>query len=124
MKNVNKFAILVSLLALGAAAPGAFGLTTDQAYIASYSGRTDIPVPVRIVAPSADSHQAGTRVEVEFLVDASGKPRDVTVLSATDKAFGMSACEAVRQWRFAPAKPHGTPVPMKVMLPIVVKATE
>ena len=124
MKNVSKLATLVGLLALGAAAPNAFGLTTDQAYIASYSGRTDIPVPVRVVAPSADLSQAGVKVKVEFVVDTSGKPKNVTVVSATDRAFGESACEAVKQWRFAPARVHGTPTPMKVMLPIVVKAAD
>jgi len=120
MKHRSMIAKIVSLLALGAIAPLAFGLTSSQAYIASYQGRTDIPVPVKIVAPSADPSLAGARVEVEFLVDATGRPQDVRVLSATDTDFGLSVREVVKQWRFAPAKPNGTPVPMKVDLPVVV----
>ena len=120
MKNNSMLVRIVSLLAVGAAAPAAFGLTTAQAYIESYRGRTDIPVLVRIVAPSADSSLVGARVELEFVVDAAGRPQQIQVLSATDPDFAVSVREAVKQWQFAPAKPHGTPVPMKVELPVLV----
>ena len=124
MKHISMFTKIVSLLALGAAAPLAFGLTTTQAYIDSSRGRTDIPGPGEIVAPNADSSLAGAQVEVEFIVDVTGKPQDVHVLSATDRAFGASVRNAVRQWRFAPAKPYGIPVAMKVELPVVVSESE
>jgi TonB family protein len=124
MKNVNKSALLVSLLALGAATPGAFGLTTSQAYIESYHGRTDIPVPVKVVAPSADSSLVGTKVEVEFLVDARGLPQNVQVISSTDRAFGASVREAVAKWKFEPAMHNGAPVPMKVQLPVLVNESD
>jgi protein TonB len=124
MKNVNKLAMLVSLFALGAAAPGAFGLTASQAYIESYHGRTDIPVPVKVVAPAADSSLIGTKVEVEFLVDARGWPQNVQVVSATDRTFGASVREAVRKWKFEPAMRNGAPVPMKVQLPVLVSESD
>jgi TonB family protein len=114
------FTQIVSFIAFGATGPLAFGLTTAQAYIESYHGRTDIPVPVKVVAPSADSSLVGAKVQVEFLVDARGHPQDVRVLSATDRDFGLSVREAVKQWRFAPAKPNGIAVPMRVELPVVV----
>lgn len=120
MKNVSMFAKIVSLLALGAVAPLAFGLTATQAYIESYRGRTDIPVPVKVVAPSADSSLVGARVEVEFVVDAVGQPQEIRVLSATDRDFGALVRAAVKQWKFAPARPRGTPVPMRVQLPVLV----
>lgn len=120
MKHVSTLAKLVSLFALAASAPVAFGLTTTQGYIDSYCGRTDIPVPVSVVAPRADSSLAGTKVEVEFLVDAMGRPQNVQVRSATDHLFGESVRNAVRQWKFAPAKTNGTPVSMKVLLPVLV----
>jgi TonB family protein len=122
MKNVSMFAKIGSLLALGAVAPLAFGLTATQAYIDSYHGRTDIPVPVKVVAPSADPSLVGARVDVEFLVDAVGQPRDIRVLSATDRDLGVLVRDAVRQWKFAPARPNGTPVPMRVQLPVLVVA--
>ncbi|MDD2764496.1 MAG: energy transducer TonB [Opitutaceae bacterium] len=124
MKHVSMIAKLVSLLALGAAAPLAFGMTTAQAYIDSYRGRTDIPVPVSIVAPQADDSLVGARVEVEFLVDGTGRPQQVQVLSATDDAFGMSVRNAVKQWKFEPARLNGTPVARKVLLPVLVSESE
>jgi TonB family protein len=120
MKNISTLVKIVSLLAIGAAAPGAFGLTTTEAYIESYQGRTDIPVPVKVVAPAADASMVGARVELEFVVDASGRPQNIQVVSATDSDFGVSVSAAVKQWQFAPAKSHGTPVPMKVELPVLV----
>jgi TonB family protein len=120
MKNVSLPAKIVSLFALGATAPFAFGLTTAQSYIDSYRGRTDIPVPVKIVAPDAHPSLAGTKVEVEFVVDTKGKPQNVRVVSATDDAFGTTVREAVARWKFAPARSRGAPVPMTVLLPIVV----
>ena len=124
MKNVQKLALLVSLFALGAATPGAFGLTASQAYIESYHGRTDIPVPVKVVAPRADASLIGTKVEVEFLVDARGWPQDVHVLSTTDRFFGASVREAVSKWKFEPAMRDGAPVPMKVKLPVLVSDSD
>ncbi|MFA5057103.1 MAG: TonB family protein [Opitutaceae bacterium] len=124
MKHISMFAKLVSLLVLGAAAPLAFGMTAAQTYIDSYHGRTDIPVPVKIVAPEADASLVGARVEVEFLVDGTGRPQQVHVLSATDDAFGMSVRNAVKQWKFEPARLNGTPVSKKVLLPVIVAASE
>jgi TonB family protein len=124
MKYISKFVRFVSLLAIGVSAPFAFGLATNDSYIASYQGRTDIPVPVKVVAPDAGSSSVGTKVEVEFLVDASGKPQDIHVLSATDSLFGRSVREAVSQWKFEPAKANGSSVATKVLLPVVVSYSD
>jgi protein TonB len=124
MKHISMLARLVSLLALGAAAPLAFGLTTNEAYIASYHGRTDIPVPVKVVAPIVDSSLVGEKVEVEFLVDANGEPKDIYLLSSTNTGFGKAVRDAVSRWKFEPAKSNGTPVAMKVLLPVMVNEAE
>jgi TonB family protein len=124
MKHISMLARIVSLFALGAAAPFAFGLTTNDAYIASYHGRTDIPVPVKVVAPAIDASWVGEKVEVEFLIDANGTPQNIHLRSYTDSEFGESVREAVGQWKFEPAKPNGTPVAMKVLLPVVITDTK
>jgi len=124
MNNVSKFAKLAGVLVLGAAAPLAFGLTTPKAYIESYHGRTDIPVPVKVVAPDAAPSQAGATAQLEFVVDALGRPQDVRVISATDYAFGSTAREAVSRWKFKPATRNGEPVSMKVALPVVVSESD
>jgi TonB family protein len=124
MKNISMLARRVGLLALGAGAPFAFGLTTNDAYIASYRGRTDIPVPVTIVAPVADTSLVGEKVEVEFVVDASGQPKDIQLRSSTDGQFGEAVREAVSHWKFIPAAPNGVPMAMKVRLPVVVTESD
>src|SRR5512142_607990 len=98
MKKISMLAGIVGLVVSGAAAPVAFGLTGTNAYIESYHGRTDIPVPVKIVSPDAGSSPVGAKVEVEFLVDAAGRPQEIQVLSATDRDFGVTVCNAVRRW--------------------------
>jgi len=124
MNMISKSVKLVTLLALGATAPLAFGLTTTEAYIKSYSGRTDIPVPVKVVEPLADRSLVGAEAQVEFLVDASGVPHDIEILSATNARFAANVTEAVSHWKFAPAKSNGVAVPTKVVLPLVVSESE
>ena len=124
MNKISLLGSIVGLVVFGAAAPAAFGLTGTNAYIESYRGRTDIPVPVKIVSPDADSSLVGAKVEVEFLVDAAGRPQNIQVIAATDRDFGVSVCNAVKRWEFSPARPAGAPVPMKVMLPVVVSSSD
>ena len=121
MKNVKILVKLAGfLLAFGAAASFAKEPANVQAYIESYNGRTDIPVPVKIVEPRVGPAQAGQTVEVEFLVDTAGEPQNIHILSTTDDDLGLSVRNAVKYWRFAPARPNGEPVAMKVMLPVVI----
>ena len=109
------------LFTLSATVLLAFGLTTAQSQIDSYHGRTDIPLPVKNVAPDADPSLAGTKGEIEFIADVTGTRRNGHVVSAMDNAFGTAVRDAVARWQFAPARPSGTPLPMAV-LPLVVVA--
>ena len=86
--------------------------------------RGDVTLPVQVVAPKADPSLVGTKVEVEFLVDARGVPQHVKVVSATDRSFGASVREAVSHWKFEPAIRDGSPVPMKVELPVTVSESD
>ena len=124
MKTISMLVRFAGLLALGATAPFAFGLSTNDAYVASYRGRTDIPVPVKVVAPTVDASLVGNRVELEFLVDTRGRPQNIRLQSATDSQLGESVKEAVSRWKFAPAKSNGAAVAMKVLLPVVISGPE
>ena len=124
MKTISMLVRFAGLLALGATAPFAFGLSTNDAYVASYRGRTDIPVPVKVVAPTVDASLVGNRVELEFLVDTRGRPQNIRLQSATDSQLGESVNEAVSRWKFAPAKSNGAAVAMKVLLPVVISGPE
>ena len=59
-------------------------------------------------------------VEVEFIVGADGRATDIKVIKEEPKGFGFgeAAIEAVKRWRFTPAKKDGENVPMRVKIPI------
>lgn len=70
-----------------------------------------LPRVLRVVAPTypQSAFENGIRgtVSVAFTVDATGRPRDVTVLAAAPQGvFDAAALAALRQWRFqSPSTP-------------------
>ncbi len=116
MKAVNKLAVLFSLVALSSLS--AWAKTEEQAYLESCRKDPGVPVPVAVVSPSVGVEYAGTTVQVEFLVDATGKPADLKLKSETDYALSAAVTSAVRQWRFTPAINNGVAVATRVSLPI------
>ena len=116
MNTKSKLALSLGLLV----APLALlAKTPEKAYVESYRGRTDIPVPIAVVTPALDSRFAGRQVILEFVVDATGKP--MLISSATpgaDTELVAAVTAAVAQWKFAPALVDGLPVAKKVVLPV------
>lgn len=122
MKTFSKIlATLTTTLLL--AAGSAFAATSyESAYVDGYKGRSsDIPVPVSVVSPSIVGDYQGTHVVVTFTVDASGKPRDISVDRAADAKLSRSLTDAVAEWKFEPARSNGTPVAKTVALPLVIE---
>jgi protein TonB len=69
------------------------------------------------------SRGVGGMVELQFVVDDKGKvdPGSVEVVDATQTALGEAAKKVVTKLDFNPAKVNGTPVRVKVTLPIIYK---
>ncbi len=116
MKAVNKLAVLFSLVALSSISASA--KSEEQAYLESCRKEPGVPVPVAVVTPSVGPEYAGTTVQVEFVVDAMGKPADLKMKSDTDFALSAAITDAVKKWRFTPAMNNGVAVATKVSLPI------
>ena len=116
MKAVNKLAVLFSLVALSSVAASA--KTEEQTYLDSCRKEPGVPVPVAVVTPSVGAEYAGTTVQLEFVVDATGKPAEFNVKSETDSTLAAAVTDAVKQWRFKPAVSNGMAVATKVALPI------
>jgi len=113
-KIVLSLGLLLAPLALVAKSP-------ESAYVESYHGRSDIPVPVSVVTPEVDARFAGQKVELEFVVDPTGKP--TLLASATpgaDAELMAAVVSAVEKWKFAPALADGKPVARKVVLPVKI----
>lgn len=97
---------------------------------------SDVQAPPKLSSTAAaarliqDSYPADLRnrgvggmVELQFVVDAKGKvdPSSVEVVDATQTALGEAARKVVTKLDFNPAKVNGTPVKVKVTLPIIYK---
>lgn len=125
MNNVNKIAVAASLAfagAFGSAAALRAEGTDPKAYVASYREHNPaVPAPVRVVVPSAalpyGDDKTGS-VDVTFVVDAKGKPTEISVAYASDDALVEPVIEAVGRWEFTPATRDGVPVATRVLLPV------
>jgi protein TonB len=121
MKNNNKLALLLSL---GALLPfAASAKTLEQSYIESCRKGTDIPVPIAVVSPDVSAFDIGQTVQVEFVVDTTGRTSGISIIkSSSDRDLAEAVVDAVKQWRFTPAQRNGAPVATKVVLPVRVVA--
>lgn len=61
---------------------------------------------------------------IAALLDPQGRVLEVSVVSATETAFGEAAAKAVQQWRFEPARRFGKPVHAWVSAPISFRLSE
>ena len=73
-----------------------------------------MPVPTYRIIPSyttdGTTDTARGAVEVEVVVDASGRVAHARVVTRLAEAFDRAALEATRRWRFRPAQRAGKPV--------------
>jgi hypothetical protein len=126
MNAKSKLILSLGLLALPLAL---WAKSSGSAYVDSYHGRTDIPVPISVVMPEVSAQYAGRQVTLVFVVDAKGQPgqiaaslpgTQVSCLPEFDAALVAAVTTAIKQWRFAPALVNGLPVAKKVALPLLI----
>lgn len=106
MKTFLKLSLLLSLV-LGSA---------------HAQSKTEPPVPVRTVPPEypaamRDQRASGV-VTVNCLVDEKGNVTESHIEKSTNEAFDKSALDAVKRWKFKPARQDGNPVPIRVSIPV------
>lgn len=79
------------------------------------------PRVTKQVSPNYKSAR-GVRLEgsvtVGLIVSSRGVPRDIKVIKGIDKDVDESAVDAVRQWRFAPARKDDKAIAVRVSLEI------
>ena len=84
--------------------------------------KTEPPVPVRTVAPDVPSSfsRSGSvgLVTVKFLVDEKGNVQEPTIVKSSHAELEQPALEAIKKWRFKPAKKDGVAVAVHVTIPI------
>ena len=116
MKNVNKLAMSLSVIAL--LSPALQAKSPEAIYLETCRKDAGMPVPLVVVTPNVPVGFAGQTVSFEFVVDASGKTSAFTAPSSTDAVLVAAVVDALKQWEFKPATSNGVPVARKVALPI------
>lgn len=83
---------------------------------------TEPPVPVRTVAPKFpdDMKRLGTSglVTVSCMIDEKGNVTEPKIVKASNDAFSEPAIEALKKWKFKPAKKDGEAIAIRVNIPV------
>ena len=80
------------------------------------------PVPVSIVTPTnLPRNLAGATINVEFKLDANGRPRDVRLPSVYDPQAARQLTQAISQWQFSPAPLDKNAQQTRFVLPLEIK---
>jgi TonB family protein len=116
MKAVNKLVVLLIVGMISAVVASAS--TLEDSYLKTCNKDPGVPVPVTVVSPTVGPEYQGASVQLEFLVDAAGKPSEFSIKFATDDVLATAVVKAVKQWRFQPAEIDGRPVAKRVSLPV------
>jgi outer membrane biosynthesis protein TonB len=97
------------MLSLGTwiAASAATAKSYEERYVESFATRTDMPVPVKAIAPDVSKVDNSVEIEVKFVVDTAGIPRDISVADIGNASLEASLSKAVGQWRFRPMLKDG-----------------
>ena len=93
------------------------GLSTVPAFAAK-----EPPVPVRTVAPTYPqelrSQGVNGLVMVTCTINEKGDVSEATVSKSSNEKFDEYATDAVKKWKFKPAREDGTPVSVNVTITI------
>jgi protein TonB len=114
----------------GVPGPPASEGTLDGAGDAAAAGPVYVKLtPVEIVQPAYPPRCRRMGIEgiarVRVLVGENGRPREVTLgRSSGDELLDAAAIDAVRRWRFEPARRDGAPMAAWAVVPIAFKLVD
>lgn len=105
---------VVTTLAIGVTSVSVDAFATDRA-MKNSGAAIQQPVLVERTPPRYPAAAAKEKIEgkvvMQFTVDTDGRVQDASVVrSEPDDRFNEAAMEALRQWRFEPARKDGEPV--------------
>jgi TonB family protein len=77
------------------------------------------PVVEKIHSPQMARGAASATATVQFEVNEKGAPVNVKVEKASDEGWGHEVTEALREWKFAPARKDGAALPVSCTMDFV-----
>jgi TonB family protein len=83
-----------------------------------------ISAPQAVSTPDPEYTEEARRAKTQgtcilwLIVDAEGHPRDIRVVRGLGFGLDAKAIEAVKQWRFEPAKKDGKPVNVQISVEV------
>lgn len=87
-----------------------------------HSAVDENPQPMRTPPPEYPrqllAEQVAGMVVVEVVIDDHGRVDQAEIIKSTESAFNAPSIEAVKKWRFRPAKKDGQEVWMRLKLPL------
>ena len=94
---------------------------------AAIAGREN-PVPVRTIAPEypreLKANGVSGLVMVKCMIDEQGNVSGTDIVKSSNAQFDRFATDALKKWKFKPARQDGTPVSVEVTIPIKFVAEE
>ena len=115
-----KTSLVIAVLTIAVTA----STVSEKEYIASFVGRENIPIPVRVETPYIAVGHVGETIKVSFVVDADGKVENVKLKNSLDVDTETEIVKAIAKWEFKPLIKDGTAVKTNVELPIKITSLE
>jgi TonB family protein len=84
----------------------------------------DVSAPIPVVAPDAEFSDEARRIKyqgiclISVIVDAQGNPQNPRVIRHLGMGLDEKALEAVRRYKFKPARKNGRPVPVMITVEV------
>jgi len=86
-----------------------------------------VSAPVATYSPDPEYSEEARKAKYQgtvllsLIVDADGRPRDLQVAQSLGMGLDEKAIEAVRTWKFDPAKKDGHPVPVRISVEVAFR---
>jgi protein TonB len=117
-KQLTRLALVLALL---------FAVAGPAMHATPVPGREN-PIPVRTVRPEYPTDLKRNKVSglvvVKCTIDIQGNVSDANVVKSSNELFDQFATDALKKWKFKPARQDGEPVSMQVNIPVKFVAEE
>jgi len=120
---IKKILVGLTLLMLPALVQADIFTEEEKAMSVSIKELDVPPKPVKQVQPNIPDELQGVQasIQIGFLIDEDGNVIKTRIVKSTNNALDQVAMDCVAQWRFEAGKKNGSPVAVRVVVPMRFK---